>query len=124
MTLSYVPFLFLVHLGVGIIVTLVLVPRVAGVQFFRFNAGFAAVLLLVALVMRPEDVAFGPGVSGVALAALVGSTFGILVYWATIGRVWGQFRPVWLWLAVLSGVGAVIGQGLAASSDAGALVAG
>ena len=124
MTLSYVPFLFLVHLGVGIIVTLVLVPRVAGVQFFRFNAGFAAVLLLVALVMRPEDVAFGPGVSGVALAALVGSTFGILVYWATIGRVWSQFRPVWLWLAVLSGVGAVIGQGLAASSDAGALVAG
>ena len=48
MTLSYVLFLFLVHLGVGIIVTLVLVPRVAGVQFFRFNAGFAAVLLLVA----------------------------------------------------------------------------
>ena len=46
MTLSYVLFLFLVHLGVGIIVTLVLVPRVAGVQFFRFNAGFAAVLLL------------------------------------------------------------------------------
>ncbi len=124
MTLSYVLFLFLVHLGVGIIVTLVLVPRVAGVQFFRFNAGFAAVLLLVALAMRPEDVAFGPGVSGVALAALVGSTGAILVYWATIGRVWGRLRPVWLWLAVLSGVGAVIGQGLAASADAGTLVAG
>ena len=49
MTLSFVLFLFLAHLGIGIVFTLVLVSRVAGVKFFRFNAGFAAALLLLVL---------------------------------------------------------------------------
>lgn len=124
MTLSYVLFLFLAHLGVGIIGTLVLLPKVAGVQFFRFNAGFGAVLLLIALALRPEDLAFGSDLQGIALAALVCSTGAILVYWATIGRVLGWLRPVWLWLSVLSGVAAVIGQGLALSPAGDSLVAG
>ena len=38
-------FLFLAHLGVGIVFTLVFVSRDAGVKFFRFNAGLAAVLI-------------------------------------------------------------------------------
>ena len=124
MSLSYVLFWFLVHLGVGIIGTLVLLPRVAGVQFFRFNAGFGAALLLIALALRPEALALGSDVQGIALAALICSTGAILVYWATIGRVLGWLRPVWLWLAVVSGVAAIIGQGLAVSPDGGALVAG
>lgn len=124
MTLSYVLFWFLVHLGVGIIGTLVLVPRVAGVQFFRFNAGFGAVLLLVALALRPEDVALGTGAQGIAFAALICCTGAILVYWATIGRVMAWLRPFWLWTAVLSGLGAIVGQGLAAASGGGSLVAG
>ena len=109
MTLSYVLFLFLVHLGVGVIGTLVLVPRVAGVQFFRFNAGFGAALLLIALALRPDDLVFGSDVQGIALASLICSTGAILVYWATIGRVMGWLRPVWLWLAVVSGLVAVVG---------------
>src|SRR5205085_11309113 len=44
MSLSSVLFLFLAHLGVGIMATLVVVSRDAGVKFFRFNAGLAAIL--------------------------------------------------------------------------------
>ncbi len=54
MSLSNVLFLFLAHLGVGIIFTLVLVSREAGVKFFRFNAGLAAILLAIALAFRPS----------------------------------------------------------------------
>ena len=46
-------FLFLAHLGVGIVFTLVLVSREAGVKFFRFNAGLAAILIAVAFAFRP-----------------------------------------------------------------------
>src|SRR5213083_2389696 len=49
MSLSTILFLFLAHLGVGIVFTLVFVSREAGVKFFRFNAGLAAILLAVAL---------------------------------------------------------------------------
>ena len=42
-------FLFLSHLGVGIALTLVFVSREAGVKFFRFNAGLAAILIAIAL---------------------------------------------------------------------------
>ena len=118
MTLSFVPFLFLSHLGIGIVFTLVLVSRSAGVQFFRFNAGFAATLLLVGLALRPDGVTIGRDAQGVALSALVVSTGALLVYWATIGRVLARWRPLWLWLAVLSGAGALVAQGTAAAAGA------
>ena len=47
MSLSTVLFLFLAHLGVGIAFTLALVSREAGVKFFRFNGGLAAILLVI-----------------------------------------------------------------------------
>ena len=119
MTLSFVLFLFLAHLGVGIVFTLVLVGKEAGVKFFRFNAGFAAVLLLVALAMRPEAVRLGTDAQGVALALLLTATGAVLVYWATIGRVWARLRPLWVWTAVLSGGAALVAQGLAAAGGGG-----
>ena len=42
-------FLFLSHLALGIIFTLVFVSREAGVKFFRFNAGLASILLVIAI---------------------------------------------------------------------------
>ena len=48
-------FLFLAHLAVGIVFTLVFVSREAGVKFFRFNAGLAAILLAVAFAFRPPE---------------------------------------------------------------------
>ncbi len=119
MTLSFVLFLFLAHLGIGIVFTLVLVGREAGVKFFRFNAGFAAVLLLVALAMRPEPVRLGADAQGVALALLLTATAAVLVYWATIGRVLARLRPLWVWTAVLSGGAALVAQGLAAAGGGG-----
>ena len=121
MTLSFVLFLSLAHLGIGIIFTLVLVSRMAGVKFFRFNAGFAAALLLVALAMRPDEVTLGANAQGVGLVALMVATGALLIYWATIGRVLAWLRPVWLWTAVLAGAGALVTQAMAAAAGAGTL---
>ena len=120
MTLSFVLFLFLTHLAIGIIFTLVLVPKMAGVKFFRFNAGYAVALLLVALAMRPDEVTLGRTVQGAGLAALLVATGATFIYWATVGRVLARWRPVWRWTAVLSGVAALVAQGMAAADGAGA----
>ena len=53
MSLSAVLFFFLVHLGIGIAFTLAVVKRTAGVKFFRFNAGLAAILIAVGFAFRP-----------------------------------------------------------------------
>jgi len=122
MTLSFVLFLFLAHLGIGIVFTLALVDKTAGVQFFRFNAGFAAVLLLTALALRPDAVAFGLDLQGLALLSVVTATGAILIYWATIGRVLARIRPFLLWLAVLSGSTALVAQAVTAAASGGVLV--
>jgi protein NrfD len=116
MTLSAVLFLFLAHLGVGIVWTLALVSRAAGVKFFRFNAGLAAILLAVALAFRPGS---EPGVtaSTTAFAALVLCEAALVVYWATVGRMLASIRPALLWTAIAGGTAAIVVQGLAASAD-------
>ena len=59
--------------------------REAGVKFFRFNAGLAAILMAIALAFRFD--ARGTGCSGGwALAALVVSEAAMVLYWATVGR--------------------------------------
>ena len=123
MTLAFVLYMSLAHLAIGIVFTLVLVSKVAGVKFFRFNAGFAAALLLVALAMRPDEVALGATAHGVGLAALIVATGALLIYWATIGRVLAWLRPLWLWTAVLSGAVALVAGGMAAADGAGLPVA-
>src|SRR5205809_7658753 len=91
-------FLFLSHLGLGIVFTLVFVAREAGVKFFRFNAGLAAILLVIALAFLfrildsphpPRGGAFSVGAFGLTLSigALVISTAAVTVYCATVGRV-------------------------------------
>src|SRR6266576_3831884 len=48
-------FLFLAHLAIGIAFTLVFVSREAGVKFFRFNTGLAALLMVGAFAFRPAE---------------------------------------------------------------------
>ena len=103
MSLSSVLFLFLAHLGVGIVFTLVLVSREAGVKFFRFNAGLAAILIAVALAFQ-----FDPMLA-VAEAALV-------LYWATVGRALAKVRPAIVVVAVGAGLTAIVLQALRVSS--------
>ena len=115
MSLSAVLFLFLAHLGVGIAFTLVFVSREAGVKFFRFNAGLAAILIAVALAFRPStpDLHF----STAAFAALVLAECGVVGYWATVGRTLASIRPVLVTLAVGGGAVALVLQALMASAS-------
>src|SRR5207248_11549781 len=110
MSLSTVLFLFLAHLGVGIVFTLVLVSRDAGVKFFRFNAGLASILIVVALAFRPAtpDVALGTA----AFAALTLCGIAVTVYWATVGRMLASIRPVIVAVAVGGGLAAPVLQAL------------
>jgi hypothetical protein len=120
MSLSTVLFLFLSHLGVGIIFTLVFVSREAGVKFFRFNAGLAAILLAIALAFRHG--ALGP----VAAEASRTSTYGLLaldcsaaaavIYWATVGRTLASIRPVVVAIAVIGGGAAIVLEAAALSA--------
>jgi len=118
LSLSTVLFLFLVHLGVGIVGTLVFVSRDAGVKFFRFNAGLAAILIAIALAFRPA-VADGGTIESVALAALLLSETAIVVYWATVGRMLAGIRPLLVGVAVGAGLLAVVSQALAIVGDRG-----
>ena len=119
MSLSTVLFLFLAHLGVGIVFTLVFVSREAGVKFFRFNAGLAGILLVAALAFRygllgPADTdASRAGVYG--LIALDCATAAVLLYWATVGRLLASIRPAIVTVGVASGVAALCCEALAVS---------
>jgi protein NrfD len=127
MSLSTVLFLFLAHLGVGIAFTLLFVDRDAGVKFFRFNGGLAAVLLGIALAFRyqavhmpPIDVSSGIGAVSVGVSlsdvVLLLSAAITLFYWATIGRIFTRARVAILAAAALAGLAAIALQGLEISS--------
>ena len=119
MSLSTVLFLFLAHLGVGIVFTLAFVSRGAGVKFFRFNAGLAAILLVIALAFRygapgPADLA--PGRMAVlGLLALDAATVAVVIYWATVGRMLASIRPLLAGTAIVCGAAALVFGGLAVS---------
>lgn len=114
MSLSAVLFLFLAHLAIGIAFTLALVSREAGIKFFRFNGGLAAILLAIALAFRPGQ---GAGSSSAALVALIACEAALVFYWATIGRALTSVRPVLLWTAIVMGTAAIVIQALAVSAD-------
>lgn len=106
-------FLFLTHLGLGIIFTIALVSREAGVKFFRFNAGLAALLLAAAFAFRGSDE--GGFAARTAFVGLVVSEAAIVLYWATIGRALAGVRPAILGLACAAGLVVLVTQAIAAS---------
>ncbi|MBI4487103.1 MAG: hypothetical protein HY655_13950 [Acidobacteria bacterium] len=118
--MSTVLFLFLAHLGVGIIFTLAVVSRGAGVKFFRFNAGLAAILLVIALAFRSG--ASGPAdmdpsrAAAYGLLALGCATVAVVVYWATVGRMLASIRPLLVAVAVGGGAAALVLEALAISA--------
>lgn len=104
-------FLFLAHLGIGIIFTLAIVSHEAGVKFFRFNAGLAAILVAVGFAFRPaEDTAAS---SHSAFVALVATEAVIVFYWGTIGRALTKIRPLILGTACLAGLVTLVLQAMA-----------
>src|SRR3954452_22156140 len=122
MSLSTVLFFFLAHLGVGIAFTLAFVHREAGVKFFRFNGGLAAILIVIALAFRFQTVAaLRAGVSA-ADAVLVLSAAITVFYWATICRIFTKARTVILSAAAVTGLAAIALQGLEVGSGGTARV--
>jgi hypothetical protein len=135
-SLSTVLFLFLAHLGVGIVVTLLFVARDAGVKFFRFNAGLAAILLVIALAFYVQSVRTlavrtddGASLSSLHLTIaadvlpLALSTVLTVFWWATIGRRFTRFRTPILAVAAVAGVAAVVLQALEIFSGASSTLA-
>lgn len=110
-------FLFLAHLGIGIVLTLVFVSRDAGVKFLRFNAGLAAILIAVALALRPplDGADAGPS-AWIALIALVVAEAAVVLYWVTVGRALASIRPAIFGTACVGGLVALVAEALAAAA--------
>jgi protein NrfD len=109
-------YLFLSHLALGIVFTLLLVARAAGVKFFRFNYGMAAILIAVAFAFRPPELtATLAGRAG--WIALVTAETAIVLYWATVGRVLASIRPAIVAVAVAAGIVAVVAQAIAVAAE-------
>jgi protein NrfD len=121
MSLSAILFLFLVHLGIGITLVLVWVGREAGVKFFRFNAGSAALLIAIGFALRPAS-SDASAIHTISTAALLVTEAALVIYWATIGRMLARIRPALLWTAVVSGLICVTLQAVHVSSDAPGLM--
>jgi protein NrfD len=122
MSLSSILFLFLTHLGVGITLVLAWVGREAGVKFFRFNAGTAALLIAVGFTLRPAVDASGP-LHLALIGLLLTCEAALVIYWATIGRMLAKIRPALLWIAIISGLLAISLQALEISANAPGLSA-
>jgi len=88
------------------------------VKFFRFNAGLAAILIAVALALRPpesDSETFGR----TALLALTVAEAAIVVYWVSVGRALASVRPAIVATAVGSGLVAILAEAFAVTAGRG-----
>jgi protein NrfD len=106
-------YLFLSHLGLGIVFTLVCVSREAGVKFFRFNAGLAAILLATACAFHSADEGTA---ARLGFQALVLAGAAVVLYWLTVGRALARIRPAILGFACVGGIVAIAAQAVGAAS--------
>jgi protein NrfD len=121
-SLSAVLFLFLAHLGVGIAFSLVLVSREAGVKFFRFNAGLAAILIAIAVAFHHHGsppAGIDSVLAGAGVIALDVAEVAMVLYWATVGRMLARMRPAILGVAIGAGGTALVLQALGVSATWG-----
>src|SRR5436190_12404063 len=107
-------FLFLAHLAIGIAFTLVFVSREAGVKFFRFNTGMAALLMVAAFLFRPPE-ASADLAGTIAFGALIVFEAALVLYWLTVGRVLASVRPFIVGTSVAAGFVALVAQAIASS---------
>src|SRR5215471_6150929 len=105
-------FLFLSHLAIGIVFTLAFVSREAGVKFFRFNAGLAALLLVAAFAFRPPEAA-ASGWPRVGFGALIVLEAALVIYWATVGRALASIRPAIAGTGIVAAAVALLAQAIA-----------
>jgi len=83
------------------------------VKFFRFNAGLAAILLVIALAFRYQSIGGRLSGSDMALVLCAGLT---VLFWATVGRLFTRIRSAILAAAAIAGVMAIVLQALEVST--------
>ena len=112
MSLTPVLFLFLCHLGIGIVFTMLLISSAAGVRFFRFTSALAFILMVLGIAFHPAAIRFSRDAQGVASA-------GLLVALAALSLVVARRNP-WrqplLWLSAASGLVTLAAQAVSAPS--------
>jgi len=89
-------------------------------KFFRFNAGLAAILIVIAIAFRGQAADTGDVASplrGAAAAALYVAVGLTVLYWATIGRMLTKVRPAILATAAGTGTLAIVLQALMLTAD-------
>ena len=118
-------FLFLSHLAIGIVFTLAFVSREEGVKFFRFNAGLASILLVIAFAFYFQSLRAASPAGGAlhvsaapSVVPLMACTGLIVFAWVTIGRLFTRFRTAIMAGAAAAGVIAVFLQALEFSRSA------
>jgi hypothetical protein len=112
MALTPVLFLFLCHLGIGIVFTMLLVSSAAGVRFFRFTSAVAFVFVALGLAAHPGAVAFTADSRGVASLSLLASLFALSL---VVARE-NPWRRALLWFSAASGLVAVVAQAISIQS--------
>ena len=110
---------FLSHLGVGIMLTLVVVSREAGVKFFRFNAGLAGLLVGIGIGFRGTEAL--TLAARIDLGAMILAAAAMLVYWGTVGRMLASVRPAIVAVACGGGLVSIVAQAVASASGQGAV---
>jgi hypothetical protein len=115
-------YLFLTHLGIGIVLSLGFVARDAGIKFFRFNAGMAALLIAIALAFRPDMTTDLMGKT--AFAAVLATEALVVFYWITIGRAFTRQRTLIVAAASILGIVALVAQALAAGGAVSSVASG
>jgi protein NrfD len=112
MSLTPVLFLFLCHLGIGIVFTMLLIPSVAGVRFFRFTSALAFIVMVLGVAFRPSAIAFSGGARAVASAGFLVT---LLALSLVVAR-WNPWRRPLLWVAAASGLVTLVAQAASAPS--------
>src|SRR6516162_2733611 len=115
LTCLMVLFLFLSHLAIGIVFTLAFVSREAGVKFFRFNAGLAALLLVAAFAFRPPE-ASATEWGRIGFGSLIVLEAALVIYWATVGRALASIRPAIAGTGVVAAGVALLSQAIASTA--------
>ena len=109
MSLTPVLFLFLCHLGIGTVFTMVLISSGAGVRFFRFTAALAFIFLVLALTSNPAALRFTRDAEGVACVSLLVSMTALSFVVAPTN----PWRRKLLWLSAAAGLVSLVAQAVA-----------
>jgi hypothetical protein len=104
--LTPVLFLFLCHLGIGIVFTMLLVSSAAGVRFFRFTSALAVILTALGIAFHPSAIRPSGDARGVASTAVVA----MLLALSLVVAPWNPWRRPLLWLSAASGLVALVAQ--------------